>query len=226
MSCGVLQACDSCMPARHLFLSSIKSLVLLLILLLSACLTQVVVQCWRHCTTLLRRSMACRRLRIEYVENLFRWSPPGLSRGQLSKALVGAPRSWGSPLPILTLPPYRCWPQFLGLVLPSPQHPAAWGLSREECYGLQGALAEAVSGVYSGWASIGSSPEVYMTAMSIGAFHNRPEHTTACMTLLGTSIMVWSSLLCVQSITCIYTSSLRTPSSLQRAVCCRLEPIL
>ncbi|CAK0786998.1 hypothetical protein CVIRNUC_010214 [Coccomyxa viridis] len=33
---------------------------------------------------------------------------------------------------------------------------------------LQGALAEAVSGVYSGWASIGTSPEAYMTAMSIG----------------------------------------------------------
>jgi len=36
------------------------------------------------------------------------------------------------------------------------------------CNVMQGALAEAVSGVYSGWASIGSSPEVYMTAMSIG----------------------------------------------------------
>ena len=33
---------------------------------------------------------------------------------------------------------------------------------------IQDALAEAVSGVYSGWASIGASPEVYMTAMSIG----------------------------------------------------------
>jgi hypothetical protein len=33
---------------------------------------------------------------------------------------------------------------------------------------MQGALAEAVSGVYSGWASIGTSPEAYMTAMSIG----------------------------------------------------------
>ena len=34
--------------------------------------------------------------------------------------------------------------------------------------GFQAALAEAVSGVYCGWASVGSSPEVYMTAMSIG----------------------------------------------------------
>ena len=33
---------------------------------------------------------------------------------------------------------------------------------------MQAALAEAVSGVYCGWASVGSSPEVYMTAMSIG----------------------------------------------------------
>ena len=38
----------------------------------------------------------------------------------------------------------------------------------ERCDAVQGALAEAVSGVYSGWASIGSSPEAYMTAMSIG----------------------------------------------------------
>ncbi|KAK9917563.1 hypothetical protein WJX75_005816 [Coccomyxa subellipsoidea] len=33
---------------------------------------------------------------------------------------------------------------------------------------LQGALAEAVSGVYCGWASIGNSSAVYKTAMSIG----------------------------------------------------------
>ncbi|BDA50444.1 Pseudouridine-5'-phosphatase at N-terminal half [Coccomyxa sp. Obi] len=33
---------------------------------------------------------------------------------------------------------------------------------------LQSALAETVSGVYCGWASIGKSPEVYKTAMSIG----------------------------------------------------------
>jgi riboflavin kinase len=33
---------------------------------------------------------------------------------------------------------------------------------------VQAALAEAVSGVYCGWASVGSSPKVYMTAMSIG----------------------------------------------------------
>lgn len=33
---------------------------------------------------------------------------------------------------------------------------------------VQAALAEAVSGVYCGWASVGRSTEVYMTAMSIG----------------------------------------------------------
>ncbi len=34
--------------------------------------------------------------------------------------------------------------------------------------GVQSALAETVSGVYCGWASVGKSPEVYKTAMSIG----------------------------------------------------------
>lgn len=33
---------------------------------------------------------------------------------------------------------------------------------------VQGALSEAVSGVYCGWASIGNSATVYKTAMSIG----------------------------------------------------------
>ena len=33
---------------------------------------------------------------------------------------------------------------------------------------LQGALAEAVSGIYLGWAAVGSSPEVHQMVMSIG----------------------------------------------------------
>ncbi len=41
---------------------------------------------------------------------------------------------------------------------------------------IQDTLAEAVSGVYSGWASIGASPEVYMTAMSIGSHAKLHSH--------------------------------------------------
>ena len=33
---------------------------------------------------------------------------------------------------------------------------------------MHGALAQAVSGIYLGWASVGDSPEVYMMVMSIG----------------------------------------------------------
>lgn len=44
---------------------------------------------------------------------------------------------------------------------------------------LQGALAEAVSGVYCGWASLGSSDAVYKTALSIGwnPFYNNEQKT-------------------------------------------------
>ena len=48
----------------------------------------------------------------------------------------------------------------------------------ELCDAVQGALAEAVSGVYSGWASIGSSPEAYMTAISIGGCSEKAGHAS------------------------------------------------
>lgn len=46
-------------------------------------------------------------------------------------------------------------------------------------YAWQGALAEAVSGVYCGWASLGSADAVYKTAMSIGwnPFYNNEQKT-------------------------------------------------
>ena len=57
----------------------------------------------------------------------------------------------------------------------------------KHCAAVQGALAEAVSGVYSGWASIGSSPQAYMTAMSIGG----------CPCALKTQAAILFSLVCI-----------------------------
>lgn len=44
---------------------------------------------------------------------------------------------------------------------------------------LQGALAEAVTGIYLGWASIGASKQVYKMVMSIGfnPYYNNTEKT-------------------------------------------------
>lgn len=44
---------------------------------------------------------------------------------------------------------------------------------------LQGALAEAVTGIYQGWASIGASKQVYKMVMSIGfnPYYNNTEKT-------------------------------------------------
>ena len=45
----------------------------------------------------------------------------------------------------------------------------AWHPDRESGQGLvAGALAEAVSGIYAGWASVGDSKAVYPQVMSIG----------------------------------------------------------
>ena len=44
---------------------------------------------------------------------------------------------------------------------------------------LQGALAEAVTGIYLGWASVGGAKDVYMMVMSIGfnPYYNNTEKT-------------------------------------------------
>lgn len=46
-------------------------------------------------------------------------------------------------------------------------------------FALQGALAEAVTGIYLGWASIGQSKQVYKMVMSIGfnPYYNNTEKT-------------------------------------------------
>ena len=51
-------------------------------------------------------------------------------------------------------------------------------LTSAECC-LQGALAEAVTGIYLGWASVGAAKDVYMMVMSIGfnPYYNNTEKT-------------------------------------------------